>query len=172
MSQHLYEQLLVKRGQLNHGWDEYINDDYTVDDLEHDEIRETVRKGIMAKRMPVDALQNDITTILTRLDLLKNGKLKNAAIVLYAKEMSSQFFQCMIKMARFSGIRTLDDFLDNQQVYGNAFKLLNEASNFMLKHLNIASTFTESSFVRQDRFTVPVLAVREAMINAVCHRLC
>lgn len=170
MSQHLYEQLLVKRGQLNHAWDEYINDDYTIDDLDHDKIRETVRKGILAKRMPKNALDDNVPNILNRLELLKNGKPKNAAVVLYAKEIISKYFQCMIKLARFKGLRTLDDFIDNQQVCGNAFNLLDEASNFMNKHLNISSTFTQDSFIRQDKFTVPVLAVREAMINAICHR--
>ncbi len=170
MPQHLYEQLLVKRGQLNHAWDEYINNDYSIEDLDHDEIRNTIKKGIVAKRMPEDALQEDINSILSRLELLQNGKPKNAAVVLYAKKMDAQFSQCMIKMARFKGVSKLDDFIDNQQVYGNASRIIDEATNFMRKHLNISSTFPEDSFVRSDKFTVPVLAVREAMINAVCHR--
>ncbi len=170
MPQHLYEQLLVKRGQLNHSWDEFINGEYIINDLDHNEILNTVKQGVVAKRIPEIALKEDVVSILSRLKLIENGKLKNAAIVLYANEVDSGFLQCMIKMARFKGISKLDDFIDNQQFYGNIFQILEQASNFMEKHLNIASSFHEHSFVRQDKFTVPVLAVREAMINAVCHR--
>lgn len=170
MPQHLYEQLLIKKRQLSHAWDEFICEEYKVEDLDQDAIRKTVKSGVLAKRIPESALEEDIITILTRLKLLEKGKLKNAAVVLYAKEMDSDFSQCMIKMARFRGVSKLDDFIDNQQVVGNSFKLLAEASNFMKKHLSIASYFEENSFVRVDKFTVPVLAVREAMVNAICHR--
>ncbi len=171
MPQHLYEQLIVRRGQLNHAWDEYINNEYTVADLDHDEIRRAMKKGVVAKRIPESALEDDIITNLERLKLLKNGKPKNAAIVLFGKDMDSDFSQCMIKMARFKGDDKSNNFIDNQQVYGNAFKIFSEASNFMEKHLNIASFMQEGSFARVDKFTVPVLAAREAMINAVSHRL-
>lgn len=170
MPQHLYEQLLIKKGQLNHAWDEFINDEYTIEDLDHNEIFNTIKQGVIAKRIPESALKENVVTLLGRLKLIKNGKLKNTTIVLYAKEMDSDFSQCMIKMARFRGASKLDDFIDNQQFYGNAYQILNEASNFMGKHLNIESSFSENSFVRTDKFTVPVLAVREAMINAICHR--
>jgi len=170
MPQHLYEQLLVKRGQLNHAWDEYIINDYSVEALDHDEIRNSVKIAVAWKRMPEIALQEEPINILKRLELLENGKPKNAAVVLYAKKIDPQFFQCMIKMARFKGTSKLDDFADNQQFYGNAYRILEEATNFMGKHLNVSSTFPEDSFVRSDKFTVPVRAAREAIINSICHR--
>ena len=40
----------------------------------------------------------------------------------------------------------------------------------MRRHLNIASFYQADSFVRIDKPTLPVLAVREALINAICHR--
>jgi ATP-dependent DNA helicase RecG len=171
MPQHLYEQLIVKRGQLNHDWDEYTNNEYTIDDLDHDEIRNLVKRGIKYKRIPPEAIDEEIVDILNGFELLKNGKPKNAAVVIFAKKMDGDFSQCMLKMARFKGVSKLDDFIDNQQVYGHVSKLWAASSDFMEKHLNIASYFPEDSFVRVDKFTVPVLAAREAMINAICHRL-
>ena len=52
----------------------------------------------------------------------------------------------------------------------NAFQILEEAENFIRKHHLIASRFEESSFARIDEPTLPVFAVREALINAICHR--
>ena len=115
-------------------------------------------------------MQESVKDILIRLKLLKYGKIKNAAVVLYAKKIQSSYSQCMIKMTRFKGISKLDNFIDNQQVYGNAFKILSEANEFMMRRLNISSSFEPDSFVSVDKFTVPELAVREALINAICHR--
>lgn len=170
MPQHLYEQLIVKRGQLNHAWEEFLADAYTIEDLDHDEIRKTIKQGIVAGRIPDDAINESIPDILSSLDLLKNGKLKNAAVVLFAKKVTPLYSQCMIKMARFRGLDETQDFIDNQQFYGNAFKMMEEANNFMRRHLSIASFYQADSFVRIDKPTLPVLAVREAMINAIVHR--
>lgn len=170
MPQHLYEQLIIKRGQLNHSWESFLGESYTIEDLDHDEIRKTVRQGIGANRIPGDVLNGSVIDILSSFELLENEKLKNAAIVLYAKKITPPYWQCMIKMARFRGLDETQDFIDNQQFYGNAFKILEEADNFMRRHLSIASFYQPDSFVRIDKPTLPVLAVREAIINAIIHR--
>jgi ATP-dependent DNA helicase RecG len=170
MSRHRYEQLLVKRGQLNHSWEEVIAYDYKLSDLSHEEIYKTVADGIRENRIPASAQREDISQILERLNLTIEGKLKRAAVVLYAKQESMKFSQCMIKMARFKGINKLGDFIDNQQLYGNAFFLLSEADAFLRRHLPIASFFKPDQFKRIDKPALPVMAVREALINALCHR--
>jgi ATP-dependent DNA helicase RecG len=170
MSQHRYEQLLVKRGQLNHSWEEVIAYDYKLSDLSHEEIYKTVADGIRENRIPASAQREDIPQILERLNLTIEGNLKRAAPVLYAKQESMKFSQCMIKMARFKGINKLGDFIDNQQLYGNAFFLLSEADAFLRRHLPIASFFKPDQFKRIDKPALPVMAVREALINALCHR--
>jgi ATP-dependent DNA helicase RecG len=55
-------------------------------------------------------------------------------------------------------------------VHGNAFGILSEAESFLRKHLSIASFFKSDQFQRIDKPTLPVIAVREALINAICHR--
>ena len=42
MSQHRYEQLIVKRGHLNHDWEKFPAIGYTIDDLDHEEIRRAI----------------------------------------------------------------------------------------------------------------------------------
>ncbi|MDF3055398.1 MAG: putative transcriptional regulator [Gammaproteobacteria bacterium] len=170
MPQHLYEQLLVERGQLNHSWEEYLSTRYHLEDLDEDGIHSLIKQGSEAGRIPDEARNHNITDILSSLELIENGTLKNAAIVLFAKKVTPLYPQCMLKMARFRGLKETDDFLDNQQFYGNAFKILEEADNFMRRHLSIASFYQTDSFVRIDRPTLPILAVREAIINAICHK--
>ncbi len=151
-------------------WEDVIADNYTIDDLDHEEIYKTVSDAIRENRIPASAQREDVQQILKRLNLITDNKLKRAAVVLYAKQESLQYMQCMIKMARFKGINKLGDFIDNQQVHGNAFRLLSEADAFLRRHLPIASYFQKDEFKRIDKPALPVMAIREALINAICHR--
>lgn len=170
MSQHRYEQLLVKRGQLNYAWDTYPATDCKIADLDHDEIRRTVLQGIQVNRISADAVNEEVIGILKRLRLYKDNRLTNAAMVLFAKDVRDHYSQCHIKMARFKGTSKTGDFIDNQSFYGNAFKILSEASAFVQRHLPISSSYQEGKLERIDKPAIPPLAVREGLINAICHR--
>jgi ATP-dependent DNA helicase RecG len=169
MPQHRYEQLLVQRGHLNHGWDDLPATGYGIEDLDQDEIRRTILQGIEANRISADALQEDYVDILERLNLITDRKITNAAVVLFSKDIHPNFSQCHIQMARFRGKDKLSGFIDSRNVDGNAFALLEEASIFIQRHLAVASFFQKGSIVRVDHPDLPVLAVREALVNAICH---
>ncbi len=170
MSQHHYEQLLVERGQLNYSWEEFAANDYDIDSLDHDEIYRTVMDGIAEKRIHASIAKESVEKILRQLDLLIDEAPKRAAVVLFGKKIKSGYTQCWLKMARFKGTDKTGDFIDNQQVYCNVFRMLEEVNNFLRKHLPIASYFKPDQFKRIDKPALPVLAVREALVNAICHK--
>jgi ATP-dependent DNA helicase RecG len=170
MTQHHYEQLLIKRGQLNHSWEELLTDGHSVNDLDEQEIYRTIQDGIHVNRILPEAGRDNVTEVLSRFELLKDGAIKNAAIILFAKKIFPKYSQCLLKMGRFKGTSKTNSFIDNQQVYGNIFTLMSEADNFIRRHLPIASFFESDQFERIDKSILPMLAVREAMVNAVCHR--
>lgn len=170
MTQHRYEQLIVQRAHLNHNWEEFLTDEYTIDDLDHEEIQNTIEEGINKNRISTEATHYRIEQILKNFKLIKNGKLTNAAVVLFAKSPEKIFLRCEIKMARFRGQDKLEGFIDNQWERGNAFQLVALAHHFASRHLPIASFFEPGKLQRIDQPTVPQLALREALINAFCHR--
>jgi len=172
MTQHRYEQLIIKRGQLNHAWEEQPAYGYDINDLDSDEIRRTIKDGIDQNRIAIEVSNNDIENILTHLKLIVDGYLTNAAVVLFAKKLSSHYSQCAIKLARFRGNDKLGDFIDSQWLEGNAFQLIRAAQDFTARHLPIASYFEQDNWQRIDQPTIPALALREALINAISHRLC
>jgi ATP-dependent DNA helicase RecG len=95
MPQHMYEQLIIKRGQLNHSWETLpANRGFDILSLDHEEIRRTVDQGIRFNRIPPEAANEDIESLLTRLKLLQDGQLNNAAIVLFGKELFPDYAQC------------------------------------------------------------------------------
>jgi ATP-dependent DNA helicase RecG len=72
-------------------------------------------------------------------------------------------------MARFRGT-TKDEFLDQRQLTGHAFLLLREAELFLRRHLPVAGRLEPGVPERQDQPLFPPLALREALVTALCHR--
>jgi ATP-dependent DNA helicase RecG len=75
----------------------------------------------------------------------------------------------VLRMPRFRGTDKRE-FIDNRQVYGNAFDLLSRAKTVLRDHLPIAGRILPNVFERQDDPLYPPAALREALANALCHR--
>ena len=166
MPQSKYNEFLLKREETRHGWETYPNPELKLSDLDEEEIRKTVRLGIESGRLP-ETTGNEIPGILEKLNILENGILNNAAAILFAKRKLAQYPQNLLRLARFKGTdKTV--FTDNQRVHGNLFQLLDAAMAFIFKHLSMSGT-TET-LEREEHLEIPYKAIREAVINSLCHR--
>ena len=74
-----------------------------------------------------------------------------------------------LRMARFSGTNK-SEFIDEKRVQGNFFDLLDAGLAFCFKHLNLSGKITNHSLQREERLEIPYKALREAIINSLCHR--
>lgn len=167
MGQSQYNDLLTQRNWGGLRWEQKTNPNITLADLDEEEIRRTVRVGIEKGRLPESSLVAPLPDTLTRMELMADGKLTNAAVVLYSNRARMDYAQCQLKLARFRGT-TRDEFIDNKQVGGNAFKLLDEAMAFFFRHLSLSGVVR--GMIREEELTVPYKALREAVVNALCHR--
>jgi ATP-dependent DNA helicase RecG len=168
MTQHTYQKLLLERSHHNQRWENEIASDYTVNDLDVEEIWRTMRKGAESRRLP-EYQGEDIPSILDKLGLRSKGQLLNAAIVLFGKRFLPEFTQCQLRLARFKGVDKTE-FIDQSQLIGNAFYLLEEAMIFLRKHLPLAGKILPGVLERVDEPLFPLEALREALVNAFCHR--
>lgn len=89
--------------------------------------------------------------------------------MLFGRNPLPQFPQCEIRLARFRGV-TKSEFIDNRQFQGHAFALLRQADAFFDMHLPVASRIVSGRMRREDRPQYPPEALREALVNALCHR--
>lgn len=59
-------------------------------------------------------------------------------------------------------------FVDRREFDGPVYDQIEEAYQFVLKHINLGATI--DGIVRKDRYELPPESIREAIINSVCHR--
>ena len=76
--------------------------------------------------------------------------------------------QSMIRLARFRG-KDKREFIDNRQVEGNIFELVDAAMAFFFKHLSLSGK-THGRIVREDELEIPYDALRKAVVNSLWHR--
>lgn len=163
------QQLTISNARDSHSWENQTLPNATLDDLDMDEIIRTVKEGARNGRIPEDYATNDAWKALEHLNLIENNKITYAAIILFGNQPERWFPQAVLKLARFRGVER-DEFIDNKRVTGHAFKLLKEAMAFASTYLPIASTFPKDSLERVDTPLFPISALREALVNALCHR--
>ena len=160
----------VRLHEFQHGliykWENEVNDRIKIEDLDDKRILNVVHSAVRRGRLSSDALNDSVATALTRLKLIKNGKVCNSAAVLFGKDFTG-YPQCKLRLARFKGTNK-QFFIDNQQVEGNIFELVDAAMAFFFKHLNLSGT-THNRLYREDELEIPYDALRESVVNAYCH---
>jgi len=99
-----------------------------------------------------------------------DGVLTQAAPVLYGKKFLADYPQCLLKMGRFRGTEVTGEIVDNRQEHVNAFAMVRQGMAFLRKTMPLGARFPKGEIFREDRFPVPLEALREILLNAVMHR--
>ncbi len=168
MSQEEYENLLQSR-RSTVAWDTLTTNDCTINDLDKNRIRQVVRLAIAEGRLSEIAAKASINELLKKFDLMVDERLTNAAVVLFCKNEKKQFIQSELKIARFRGV-TRSEFIDNRNWRGNIFDLYEHAMKTLLFYLPVAAKIEEGNPFRVETPAIPNKVLREALINAFCHR--
>ena len=157
----LNEFLMRKFGKT---WDDAVEDSFTFDDVNLGTIEEF--KKLATDRLPSIASETDPLLILNKLNLLKDGKFKRAAVLLFGKNPQRFFMQSHIKIGRFVSD---SDILTSDIVEGNLFQQIEQTLS-ILKTKYLLSPITYEGIHRREKLEYPYNALREAIINAIIHR--
>jgi ATP-dependent DNA helicase RecG len=150
-------------------WESLTTNDCTINDLDKSLIRKVVDVAIASGRLTEVAARTSIPDILKKLELLVGDRLTNAAVILFCKKESKQFMQSNIKLARFKGT-TKSEFLDSKELRSNAFDLYEHAMKFLHFNLPVAARIEEGKAARVETPAIPYKVLREALVNALCHK--
>jgi len=167
MPQPDYQRRLLARIATRHRWENHPAERYTLADLDMEEIERTLRDAVHQGRL--ERVPSNPVEALDRLQLRLDGQLLQAAVVLFGRKQMPDYPQCAVRMARFKGIDKTE-FLDQRQLHGHAFQILDEAMHFILRNIPIAGRIESGKLERTDTPLYPALALREALVNALCHR--
>ena len=164
-----YERLLLDHAFSKVTWESFPAKDVRLEELDREEILRTRELAIQQNRIS-PGTSRDIEDILDGLGVRKNGALTHAAQVLYGTGFLSCYPQCLLKMGRFRGTKITGEIVDNRQEYLHAFAMVREGMAFLERTMPLGARFPEGSIFREDRFPVPLTALREILLNAVMHR--
>ena len=154
--------------KMGHSWDDFTNEFATIDDLDRDAIDYFLRKGIKAGRINEDETEASTQRVLENLSLMgENGKLKNAALLLFAKN-PRRFFTCVeFKIGRFR--KNEADLVTQDVIEGNIVQMTDRVVD-VLKTKYLTSPIHYEGMQRIETLEVPENALREILYNAIAHK--
>ncbi|MEA3515283.1 MAG: helix-turn-helix domain-containing protein [Nanoarchaeota archaeon] len=157
--------LAKESGEKNY-WDEQICEGACLEDIDEERVKWFLEKAKTERNFDVDP-GTPLKEALERLSLIKNGKLTNASILLFAKNPQKFFLQARIRCARFKGVDTLN-YLDMKVIDGTVTEIRQDALKFIMQHTKHAVYFDANR--RYDQWEYPLRALEEVLTNALAHR--
>ncbi|MBA7545076.1 hypothetical protein ES705_37439 [subsurface metagenome] len=101
------------------------------------------------------------------MELIKESKITNAALLVFGKEPTMFFPNITIKCGRFKDEKK-KEFIDMKDYNGNLFDNLENSMFFLQNHLRIGAKI--NGLLREEKWEIPLDALRESMLNAIIHR--
>ncbi len=138
------------------------------EDIDDDAVRWFLRRVKYERNFNVDP-ETSVWEVLDRLDLIKDEKLTNAAILLFGKRPQKFFLQAETRCARFKGTKPVKPFMDMKVFGGSIIDQVSKSLGFVLEHIPM-EVYLVGKPDREERYEYPPDAIREAITNAICHR--
>jgi len=153
--------LIEKSGKT---WDEFVEEKAGFDDIDIKTIDEFKKYAV--DRIPSIVAEKDYQTILEKLNLKENKKLKKAAILLFGKNPQRFYPAAYLKIGKFL---TKTEIQSSDIVEGNLFEQITHALE-ILRTKYLISKIKFEGIHRREILEYPYEALREAIINALIHR--
>ena len=146
-------------------WDKTPAPDATMSDIDHEKIKRYIRMSRDEGRRDVGD-REEALEILKKLELVKEGKLTWAALLLFRKDTKYLRSQGLVHCGRFKEETIV---IDNRMIEGTIVEQIDEAMDFIRKNISVKFVMTGKP-QRDEVWDYPLEAIRESIINAVCHR--
>lgn len=146
-------------------WDAYPEATATYDDLNPDLIDRFIALVGKLGRRPVPE-KVSAKDFLRKMDLIRDGQPTRAALLLFGRKPESYFSSAFVKLGRF---RSPTLIVDDREVHGALLDQLEEIMSWFKERLETAFEITGKP-ERDVHWEYPLSAIREAVINLLCHR--
>jgi len=146
-------------------WDKTPASDAAMSDIDPEKIKRYMRMSRDAGRRDVGDHEEPLE-ILKKLELVKEGNVTWAALLLFRKDTKYLRSQGLVHCGRFKEEIIV---IDNRMIEGSIVEQIDEAMDFIRKNISVKFVMTGKP-QRDEVWDYPLEAIRESIINAVCHR--
>ena len=150
--------------QINHTdksnalW-EQMETSESIDDIDEELLVKYIRKANNCGRITQEYTSKK--EVLTKLGLLTNNFLNNAGRILFSKNKP-----LTLQLAVFKTDEKLS-FIDITRYEGNLFELIDKGYSYIKEHINYGAEIVGNK--RIERPEIPEEAIREVVMNSLCH---
>ena len=157
------QQFVLKK--MGRSWDDIPNEHATIKDLDRKAIKYFLDNGIAADRIDKSESNSSTQRVLENLGLItEDGKLKNAALLLFAKN-PRRYFTCVeFKIGRFR--RNVADLIIQDVIEGNIIQMTDRVVQVLIAKY-LTSPIHYEGMKRRKPLEVPEDALREILYNAI-----
>ncbi|WP_293709228.1 RNA-binding domain-containing protein [uncultured Parabacteroides sp.] len=144
---------------MNSSWDYYLDASHSVEDISLDKVMAAIEKMKLTGKM----VDDDPLTFLMKYDLIRDGKLSNAAYLLFKKDNS---VITTIELGYFQDEIVIKDSDRSKE---DILTQVDRVMDFVRKHINkeVIITGKPQSI---HRWQYPLEAIREIVMNMIIHR--
>lgn len=146
-------------------WDKLPARDAVIEDIDLEKVKRYIKKANETGRRKIEDNENPLQ-VLEKLKLIKDGQPTWAAVLLFGKDAKLFLSQAAIHCGRFKEETIV---IDDRMIEGTIMEQVDEAMEFIRKNINVRFVMTGKP-AREQIWDYPLEALREAVINAVCHR--
>lgn len=147
-------------------WDNSSMPAFTMNDIDDNAVG--LFKKLAARKGRIDSvlLDEPKEVLLDRLHLVNGEYLTNAAMLLFSKDPERYQLGAFLKIGYFENDA---DLLYQDEIHGSLLEQVDKAIDLIyLKYMRAKITY--QGLQRIERYFVPEAALREALLNAVCHK--
>lgn len=167
LSQDRY-QLLLQQRTNGYGFDFQPCRSATMADIDESSVQ-TFMETANAVRDLNQNLYLPVDQVMEKLDLVRDGILSNAGVLLFGKQ-PAKFFSghYEIKAASFPSDTGYDEMTNAHEYTGNLVNLFASAQDFLLTSLR--TSYIKGEVTGKEHFEFPKAMLREALVNMIVHR--
>jgi ATP-dependent DNA helicase RecG len=130
-------------------WDEIVKDEATLDDIDPEKVRRFLSRAIAERQWQIDP-QTSAQLALNQLNLIRDGQLTVAALLLFGRNPQRFLVQGSLRCARFKGNSEVE-FLDMKVSESDIVAQVEEAMVFVQRNIRMAAKI-EGQLERVERW--------------------
>jgi predicted HTH transcriptional regulator len=147
-----------------------VDTNLTLEDVDDAKVRDYLARARDAKKISVP-LDADASWLLAKLGMIdSDGRLTNAGVLFFAKHPQQSFDSSVVKCLQYWGTHVERPIPSYQTYEDGIIGMIESALAFVMGRIDRTIGIPDERGLAAAQDELPRMAVREAIVNAVCHR--